>query len=127
LHVDEQRILTLYESVIVHELAERVDTLVGRGDLSFFRVPTVSVLHGPGGCVGAAEEAWLLECRLFDVQVRLGTLRRVICQGAQHSRGHKQLFVIEGGAVGSVALQPANIAGVDYARSGVMAGDLRRS
>jgi hypothetical protein len=40
-YVDKQRILTLCERVLVHELARNVDALVGRGDLSALRVPVV--------------------------------------------------------------------------------------
>jgi hypothetical protein len=78
--------------------------------------------------VSAADEAWALECRLFDVQVRLFTanaddddieasLRRVIGIGALLSRGRTQLGVIEVKTVATVGLLLAHNAAVDYAHS----------
>jgi hypothetical protein len=78
--------------------------------------------------VRAADEAWALECRLFDVLVRLSTanadddditasLRRVIGLGAQLSRGRTHLVVIEVETVAVVGLLLAHIAAVRYVLS----------
>ena len=80
--------------------------------------------------MSAADDEWAVECRHFDVQVRLFTanaddedikasLRRVIGLGAQLSRGRTHLVVIEVETVASVGLLLAHSAAVHCVLSGV--------